>query len=108
MSNKSDSKSRDAAGFPKADLRIDQPHAHGAAHLQSAGPAVQLVGAGVAERSQSAGAVEHSLEQLREHAAQLADRLQLEQSELDRRQNALAAQEADLEAKWQNARQWLT
>ncbi len=60
-----------------------------------------------AEVAEAGATVEHSLEQLREQAAQLADRLQSEQHTLDRREQAVAAQEADLEAKWQNARHWL-
>src|SRR5690349_12783565 len=109
MSNQSQHPAKDAAGFTKGEIRIDQAHVikGGAARHSASHAAVELVGAAVEERSVAAGDVEHSLEQLREHAAQLADRLQSEQSDLDRRQSALAAQEADLEAKWQNARQWL-
>src|SRR5439155_5484178 len=110
MSNQPHSPSREVAGFSKSEMRIDLPHAinRGAVHQTAERSAVELVGAAIEERAQAAGiGVEHSLEQLREHAAQLADRLQSEQTELDRRQSALAAQEADLDAKWQNARQWL-
>jgi chromosome segregation ATPase len=103
--------SPDASGFSKGELRVDQPHGISRVSHRSAEPGVpQLVGASVevaAEAGDVGFRVEHSLEQLREHAAQLADRLQSEQGELDRRQHLLAAQEADLEAKWQNARQWL-
>jgi hypothetical protein len=108
MSNRS--QSQDVTSFSKGEIRIDQPHAinRGPAHRMAEGGGPQLVGV-VAEEQPSVASVgvEHSLEQLREHAAQLADRLQSEQGELDRRQSALAAQEADLEAKWENARQWL-
>ena len=110
MSNQSQP-SRDVTGFSKSEIRIDQPHGiiRGGAHRTSEIGAPQLVGAAVGAHENEVGSsVDHSLEQLREHAAQLADRLQSEQSELDRRQGALASQEADLEAKWQNARQWLT
>src|SRR3954469_15896373 len=109
MSNQSQP-SRDVASFSKGEIRIDQPHAiiRGGMYRSSDVGAPQLVGAAVeAQQNQVGSSVDHSLEELREHADQLADRLQSEQSELDRRQNALVSQEADLEAKWQNARQWL-
>src|SRR5258708_38221278 len=109
MSNQSQP-SRDVAGFSRGEIRIDQPHGiiRGGVHRTSEPGAPQLVGAAVGAQENKVGSsVDHSLEQLREHAAQLADRLQSEQNELDRRQGALASQEADLEAKWQNARQWL-
>ncbi len=114
MSNQSQP-SREITSFSKGEIRIDQPHEiiRGSAANRAADyGAPQLVGVAVEAEVQEANAVgsrvEHSLDQLREHAAQLADRLQSEQGELDRRRNALVAQEADLEAKWQNARQWLT
>src|SRR3954451_16675130 len=100
---------KEPGGFLKGEIRIDQAHvikASGSPHTLDHGNA-PLVGTAVeaAPRDVSIG-VEQSLEQLREHAAQLADRLQAEQGDLDRRQSTLVAQEANLEAKWQNARQW--
>src|SRR4029078_3170592 len=109
MSNQSQP-SRDVSGFSKGEIRIDQPHGiiRGGVHRSSEPGSPQLVGAAVEPHENQVGSsVDHSLEQLREHAAQLADRLQSEQTELDRRQGALASQEADLGAKWQNARDWL-
>ena len=91
-------------------LRIDQPHVmlRGEPHAPAERPPLQLVGAPQGSTPSEVGAgVERSLEQLREHAAQLAERLQAEQGTLERRATALASQEADLEAKWQGARQWL-
>jgi len=100
---------KEAGSFSKGEFRIDQAHvikASGSPHSLERGSA-QLVGAAVEAESRESGVgVEQSLEHIREHAAQLADRLQAEQGELDRRQSTLAAQEADLDAKWQNARQW--
>ena len=89
--------------IPPAPMRIDQPHCRGAvephaAVQRSAAASGQRASLSEAASHVSAG-VEHSLEQLREHAAQLADRLQSEQGTLDRRESALAAKEADLEAK---------
>src|SRR4051812_28557145 len=109
MSKRSQPHSQEVAGFSQGEMRIDPPHAvnRGTAHRSSEHGPPQLLGAVVEAPSKEIGiGVEHSLEQLREHAAQLADRLQSEQSELDRRHTALASQEADLEAKWQNARTW--
>ena len=107
MSNQPHPDSQDISAFSKAEMRIDPPHAfnRGIVHRSPEQSESQLVGV---QADEVGVGVEHSLEQLREHAAQLADRLQSEQTVLDRRQSTLAAQEADLDAKWHNARQWLT
>jgi chromosome segregation ATPase len=109
MPSQSDSPKSDESNFTASEMRIDQPHpVRRAPILKSHERLAQPVAAGEsAEPNAVAVGVEHSLELLREHAAQLADRLQSDQVALDRREAALAAQEADLEAKWQNARQWL-
>src|SRR5918996_1318340 len=102
--------SADEHEFARAELRVDQPHASqpGVPHTSGERGTLQLVGVGIAaEAIGITTAVENSLEQLREHAAQLSDRLQAEQSQLDRREETLAAREADLDAKWENARAWL-
>lgn len=94
-----------------SDVRIDQAHASKPKiiHAAARGSSVPAVVAGAPIEAESTSfEVEHSLEQLREHAAQLADRLQSEQTSLDRRERTIMAQEADLEAKWQNARQWMS
>ena len=111
MSGVSEQGSSEGPGFLAGEFRVDQPHAAPRRVLQTTGErvALQPVGA-VAESaafSQGSSVVEQSLDLLREHAAQLADRLQGEQAALDRRHSDLAAQEADLEAKWESARQWL-
>jgi chromosome segregation ATPase len=109
MSSESDRSEVDCSA-PRAERRIDQPHAidRGASHLVQSRSAMQPVAAAVGEAASALETnVERSLEQLREHAAQLADRLQGEQGALDRREKELAAQAADLEAKWDTARQWL-
>lgn len=111
MSSHDEPRGVDSSNFA-AEMRIDQPHAlqPGLPHTAAPRSAPQPVGVAAeldaAESNAVATRVEHSLEQLREHAAQLADRLQSEQSALERRDRALVAQEADLDAKWQNARQW--
>ena len=99
---------------PIAEMRVDQPHAlkpalGGASGARNVPAPVGVAAAPAAfDASAVSAKVEHSLEQLREHAAQLADRLQSEQTLLDRRERTIAAQEADLEAKWGNARQWMS
>ena len=102
----------DGSAFLAGGMRIDPPHAGPLRRpLHVAGERLAMEPALVENDAYARSAnsvVEHSLDQLREHAAQLADRLQGEQSAIDRRQSELAAQEADLEAKWENARQWLT
>lgn len=109
MSGASEQSSSEGPGFLAGEIRIDQPHAAPRRVLQVAGEraALQPVGAvvGAAAFGQGSSVVEQSLDLLREHAAQLADRLQGEQAALDRRHSDLAAQEADLEAKWESARQ---
>lgn len=95
-----------------AEMRVDAAHPLKPSNMLSlargGGAAVSVGAQAESNESAAVGArVERSLEQLREHAAQLADRLQSEQSTLDRRERAIAAQEADLEAKWENARQWM-
>ncbi len=110
MSDAAERNSSEGPVFFGGERRVDPPHAGPSRVHQAAGEhiSVQPIGAELEAHAQSASSiVEHSLDQLREHAAQLADRLQVEQSALDRRQNELAAQEADLNAKWENARQWL-
>jgi hypothetical protein len=89
MSNESEHNS-DGPGFFGGEMRVDPPHAAPKRILHAAGErsALQPIGV-VADAQASAGTniVEHSLELLREHAAQLADRLQGEQTALDRRQH---------------------
>jgi len=112
MSSVSEPTSAETPSFFAQEMRVDPPHAGPRRVLQPAGErvAASAVASGEAvdgPLNAATSIVEHSLEQLREHAAQLADRLQTEQSTLDRRHSELEAQEADLEAKWENARQWL-
>ncbi len=104
----------DAQRAQSGALRVDQPHPgqpgdpHTVAERREVRLAAGTGGAEVApEGDAPAPTVAHSLEQLREHAAQLSDRLSEQQSELDRRESQLTAQEADLEARLQNARGWL-
>ena len=102
----------DAQHAQTGALRVDQPHPGqpGDPHTVAERREVRLAaGAGGAEvaPADEAPTVAHSLEQLREHAAQLSDRLSEQQSELDRRESQLTAQEADLDARLQNARGWL-
>jgi chromosome segregation ATPase len=110
MSNEGEQDSADDPAFFAGEIRVDQPHSVPRRILGVVGErkALQPVASvGDLYASAASSVVEHSLDLLREHAAQLADRLQGEQTALDRRQNELAAQEADLEAKWESARQWL-
>src|SRR5215211_3244273 len=111
MPGTTDHNSSDGSGFLAGEIRIDEPHAGPRRVLKSAGEraVLQPVGAEAEAGATARGnnVLEQSLELLREHAAQLADRLQGEQAALDRRHSELEAQEADLAAKWENARQWL-
>ena len=84
-------------------INLGEPHL-----LPVEQPALQVVGIGqeIAAGGGASG-LERSVEQLRAHAMQLADRLQSERDEVDERANQLAAREADLDAKFRNAQQWL-
>jgi chromosome segregation ATPase len=84
-------------------IRPSEPH-----RLPVQQSALQFVATGKEDSAVgNAIALEHSVEQLRAHATQLADRLQSERDEVDERASQLAAREADLDAKFRNAQQWL-
>ena len=87
MSSQPDAIRPDQPPFVVGGIRIDQAHPghHGAPHSTGEGAGMQLVAVAEAQAGEVAVTVERSLDQLREHAAELADRLQSEQVALDRR-----------------------
>src|SRR3972149_2593259 len=91
-----------------SELRIDPPHVihRGDPHITAERHELQLAGGAEASAAVRTASVERSVQQPREQATELADRLQNEREELDLRERQLAAQEADLEAKLRNARSW--
>src|ERR1700759_5434576 len=110
MSGPAEQNPSDGSGFLAGEMRVDPPHAGPRRIIHASGergPLEPVAAQSEFQARSASSVVEHSLDQLREHAAQLADRLQGEQSAIDRRHNELANQEADLQAKWENARQWL-
>ncbi len=108
MSSSHESRAVESENVVPSERRFDGAHFNQQSepHLPSVQrPALQLAAA--SQESGAASAVENSVAQLRAHATELADRLQTERLEVDRRVNELAAQEADLEAKFRNAQLWL-
>ena len=82
MSSDAEHNAGDGPGFFGPEMRIDPAHSAPRRMLHGAGERVSAEPVGAAIQSQATAAssvVEHSLDMLREHAAQLADRLQDEQ-----------------------------
>src|SRR6478672_8783211 len=98
QSMSSETASSGRANPPAHALRVDGPHEVLRSEPRAAGEhvALQLVGSGKMVEAAETATVDQSLEQLRAHAAQLADRLQAQRGDVDRRESDLAAKEADL------------
>src|SRR5262245_54869835 len=98
MPNEDELHSIDSGGAGQSDLRFDAAHEQRASvpHTGLDRPVLQLAESAPARAAATTGmVVEHSVELLRSHAAELADRLQRDREDLDRRKGQIAAQEAD-------------
>src|SRR5262249_48942823 len=77
MSSHDEPRAPSDANFPTGAMRVDQPHSkrRGEIHAAPRGPLPAVAAPVAAAVANVSAGVEHTLEQLREHAAQLADRL---------------------------------
>lgn len=110
MSSSHDTLLRDEVGS-SGERRFDTAHAaaQGEPHLhaRNAAPVVTTTVAAAGATLDTAAALEHTVEQLRSHAAELADRLQGERLEIDRRLSELASRKADVDATFRHAQSWI-
>ncbi len=111
MSSSNDSRPADQVGSSLSERRFDAAHAdhQSEPHLPSLErPVPQLAEIAVESAAVgSASALEQTVQQLRAHATELADRLQSDRDTLECRASELAAREGDLYAKFRNVQLWL-
>ncbi|MEX2092445.1 MAG: hypothetical protein WD971_07195, partial [Pirellulales bacterium] len=111
MSSSHELRPADHDGALSSERRYDVAHAahRGEPHLPSVERPVPQFAGIVAESAAAgtAGMLEQTVQQLRAHASELADRLQSDRDALECRATELAAREGDLDANFRNAQLWL-